>query len=183
MFLGPCHPLPTWTGNTPDAFRGSLYYLLEGEATFAKPRAATRDDLTVAQLGRIGAEPWVEREFIAARDESAGGYEILKKLDPATVPAHCREPLLEQQAIGEYLYRTFRTTVNVTQFLRVKEKGGDNRAALVAIAQDELANARDARTIFERAPYLSHHLRLDVGVNESVKMIDAKAALLEEFAK
>ena len=183
MFLGPCHPLPTWTGETPDAFRGSLYYLLEGEATFSPPRAATRDDLTVAQLGRIGAEPWVEREFIAARDESAAGYDILKKLDSAALPAHCREPLLEQQAIGEFLYRTFRTTVNVIHFLRAKEKGGDNRAALVAIAQDERTNARDARTIFERAPYISHHLRLDVGVNESVKMIDAKVKLLDEFLK
>ncbi len=183
MFLGPCHPLPTWTGETPDAFRGSLYYLLEGEATFSPPRAATRDDLTVAQLSRIGAEPFVEPEFTAARDESAAGYEILKKLDPQTLRPHCRDELIEQQAIGEYLYRTFRTTVNVIQFLRTREKGGDNRTPLAAIAKDEMENTRAARRMYEVAPFLSHHLRLDVGVNESVKMIDVKATLLTEFLK
>ena len=37
--------------------------------------------------------------------------------------------------------------------------------------------------MYEVAPQLSHHLRLDVGVNESVKMIDAKVALLKEYLK
>jgi len=181
LFLGPCHPLPTWTGPTPDAFRGSLYYLLEGEATFSPPRAATRDDLTVTSLARIGPQPFVEHEFTIARDESVAGYKILRKLDLAKLPPHCREELIEQQAVGECLYRTFRTTVNVIRFLRAKEQGGDNGAALQEIAKDELENTRAARTIYQRAPYLSHHLRLDVGVNESVKMIDAKLALLEGF--
>lgn len=183
MFLGPCHPLPTWQGPTPDAFRGSLYYLLEGEATFAKPRAPKRDDLTVGQLGRIGAQPWVEDEFAAARDNSAAGYELLSKFDASKLPPHCRDELFEQQAIGELLYRTFCTTVNTIRFLRAKEKGGDNRASLVKIAKEELKNTRAARRIYEVAPYLSHHLRLDIGVNESVKMIDTKVKLLEEFLK
>jgi hypothetical protein len=174
MFLGPCHPLPTWTGPTPDVFRGSLFFLLEGEATFSPPRAATRDDFTVAELSRIGAEPYVEPEFTAARDEAARGHAILAKLDAASLPPHCRDELVEQQAIGELLYRTFRTTVNLIRFLRQRD---------VAIATDELENTRAARTIYERAPYLSHHLRLDVGVNESVKMIDAKLKLLEAFLK
>jgi hypothetical protein len=180
LFLGPCHPLPTWTGSTPDAFRGSLYYLLENEATFAKPRAATRDDLTISTLAQIGADPIIEREFTTAMTESAAGHEILKKLNAEKLPHHCREALIEQQAIGEYLYRTFRTTVNLTRFFRTKEAGGD-RAKLIEVAQDELQNSRDARTIYERAPYLSHHLRLDMGANESVRMIDAKVKLLEEF--
>jgi hypothetical protein len=172
MFLGPCHPLPTWDGAAPDAFRGSLYYLLEGEATFAKPRAATRDDFTVAQLDRIGTQQYVEREFTAAMTSSASGYEILSKLDPRKLPPHCREELIEQQCLGELLYRTFRTTVNLIRFLRQRTH---------EVAKDELENTRAARTIYERAPYLSHHLRLDVGVDESMKMIDEKVRLLEEF--
>jgi hypothetical protein len=181
LFLGPCHPLPTWTGPTPDAFRGSLYYLLEAEATFAKPRAATRDDLTVLSLGHLQYAPYVEREFTAAMTEAAAGHEILKKIDPQSLPPHCREALIEQQAIGEYLYRTFVSTVNLIRFLKAKEAGGDNRAKLVEAAKDELENTKSARTIYERAPYLSHHLRLDMGAHESIRMIDAKVELLEKY--
>jgi hypothetical protein len=115
--------------------------------------------------------------------EAAAGHEILKKLDPQKLPPHCREALVEQQAIGEYLYRTFVSTVNLIRFLKAKEAAGDNRAELALAAKDELENTKSARTIYERAPYLSHHLRLDLGANESIKMIDAKVALLEEFLK
>jgi hypothetical protein len=113
--------------------------------------------------------------------EAAAGHEILKKIDPQTLPPHCREALVEQQAIGEYLYRTFVSTVNLIRFLKAKEAGGDNRSKLVEAARDELENTKSARTIYERAPYLSHHLRLDMGANESIKMIGAKVELLEKY--
>jgi retron-type reverse transcriptase len=96
-----------------------------------------------------------------------------------------REELIEQQAIGEYLYRTFRATVNTIRFVRrVEEVGGKRetiKPELVEIAKDELENARAARKTYEIAPWLSHKLRLDVGINDSLVMIDEKIRLLEGY--
>jgi hypothetical protein len=105
---------------------------------------------------------------------------MLQSIDTTPLAQHHRDEVIEQQAIGEYLYRQFRTTTNVIRFLRLKEKG--QTTDLPAIAKDELDNTRAARSIYERAPWLSHHLRLDLAMNPSIQMIDAKIALLEAFA-
>jgi hypothetical protein len=181
-FLGPCHPLPTWTGATPDAFCGSLYYLQEVEATFSHAHEKSRDDLTLHSTKQLGSEHDVmifESEFSVARDHAKAGYDVLQSLDASALPAHQRDELIEQQAIGEYLYRQFRTTANVIRFLHLREK--NQASELPTIAKDELENTRAARSIYERAPFLNHKLRLDLATNDSVAMIDAKIALLESF--
>lgn len=184
-FLGPAHPLPVWApgGPTPDAFRGNLYYLAEAEASLSNARAAARDDLTLTSARALGgpAEA-IQIEFAKARDAAGLGHELLLKLQLDGLPPALREEAVEQQAIGEYLYRTFRTTVNVIYFLRLKEgnvKDADER--FTGIARDELENTRAARAMYEVAPWLNHKLRLDIGVPDSVQMIDAKLRLLEAF--
>ena len=83
-FLGPCHPLPSWTGPTPDAFCGSLYYLQEVEATFSHAHEKSHDDLTLHSAKQLGSERDVilfESEFSVARDHAKAGYDILQSLD------------------------------------------------------------------------------------------------------
>jgi len=120
-----------------------------------------------------------EGEFAAARDHAKAGYDILQSIDTTPLAPHIRSEVIEQYAIGEYLYRQFRTTVNVIRFLRAKEQSQTND--LKPIAKDELENTRAARAVYEKAPWLSHHLRLDLAMNPSIQMIDAKIALLEAF--
>jgi hypothetical protein len=181
-FLGPCHPLPTWTGPTPEPFRGSLYYLQEMDATFSHSHENSRDDLTLGSTSPFGNANTIsifEGEFAAARDHAKAGYDILQSIDTTPLAPHIRSEVIEQYAIGEYLYRQFRTTVNVIRFLRAKEQSQTND--LKPIAKDELENTRAARAVYEKAPWLSHHLRLDLAMNPSIQMIDAKIALLEAF--
>jgi hypothetical protein len=185
-FLGPAHPLATEDGPTPQVFHGSLFYLLEGEATFSPPRSRGQDDLTLRVLpwGNGAAAQVMEDEFARARDAASGGYEILKGLKVAELPATIQEQVQEQQAIGEYLYRTFRATVNTLRFLRVRAAGLGNRAklaALVEIARDELENTRQARRVYEVAPWLNHALRLDVGCSDSIQMVDEKIRMIERI--
>ena len=88
-FLGPCHPLPTWTGPTPDAFCGSLYYLQEVEATFSHAHEKSHDDLTLHSTKQLGSEHDVmifESEFSVARDHAKAGYDILQSLDASALP-------------------------------------------------------------------------------------------------
>ncbi len=181
-FLGPCHPLPTWTGPTPDAFCGSLYYLQELDATFSHTHEKSRDDLTLHSTKQLGSESGViifESEFSVARDHAKAGYDILQSLEAKGLPPHQRDELIEQQSIGEYLYRQFRTTTNVIHFLRLREK--NQTSELPAIAKDELENTRAARSIYEQAPWLNHKLRLDLATNDSIAMIDAKIDLLVKY--
>jgi hypothetical protein len=77
------------------------------------------------------------------------------------------------------LYRSYRATVNTIRFLRLKE--ADKAAELPAIARDELENAQGARSVYERAPWLNHNLRLDMGGPDSLAMIDEKVRLLQAF--
>jgi hypothetical protein len=191
-FLGPCHPLPVWdpNGAVPGAFRGNLYYLLEAEPTGTDVSKRPKDDLTLTsthQLDLSGGHTaaTIEGEFALARDAAGRGHELLTKIDGSKLPPHEASELAEQKAIGEYLYRTFVATVNTIQFIRlIEEAKGDRasiRAALVDIAQDELANAKSARTMFENAPWLNHKLRLDVGMPDSLSMMDEKIRLLEKY--
>jgi hypothetical protein len=194
-FLGPCHPLPVWDPNTtvPDAFKGQLYYLLESEATFSSTPTTAKHDLTMTSTGQLGvfANPAhvvdIEAEFARARDSAAAGYDILKTIDPDKFPQHVKDELIEQQAIGEYLYRTYRATVNTIRFIRlIEEAKGDRNAIrdqLLPIAKDELENAQLARKVYERAPWLNHKLRLDMGGPDSLAMIDEKVRLLETYVK
>jgi hypothetical protein len=192
-FLGPCHPLPVWGPDqpVPDAFRGNLYYLLEGEASFSHPHSAGKDDLTLtrsAQLKAVGdAAPIeaIEAEFARARDAARRGHEILFALKPGRVADDARAEWIEQQALGEYLYRTFVATVNTLKFIRISEAAAQAgaRAELRAIARDELENARAARGIYAQAPWLNHALRLDVGAPDSLVMIQEKLRLLEEYLR
>ncbi|MEO6436977.1 MAG: hypothetical protein ABIP55_14625, partial [Tepidisphaeraceae bacterium] len=188
-FLGPCHPLPLWdpNGRVPDDFRCELFYLQEHEATLTDTRIRQRDDLTLTASHQLGGMPVpvIEAEFTLARDSARKGYEILSGLDLSKLPPHVKEEAIEQQAIGEYLYRTYRTTVNVIQFNRMVEAAkGDRqsiRPALTELVTDELENTRAAAKVYDAAPWLNHNLRLDVGVPDSTGMIRAKVALLEEF--
>jgi hypothetical protein len=176
-FLGPCHPLPVWEGETPEAFRGELFYLAEERATFEPPAGKRSDDLTlrsVAQLGNAVPVEIVLREFARARDLAREGYEALQKLDDSSGEAS------EQRAIGELLYRTFEATVNTIRFLRERE-GGGKIDVLKQIATEELDNARAAKVMYESTPWLNHALRLDVGCPDSLTMINEKIHLLEKF--
>jgi hypothetical protein len=178
MFLGPAHPLPTPTGGTPAAFRGSLYYLTEADETFTSPRPRGGDDLTLRSAQQLAGGPplgVITEEFAAARDASATGHEILSKIPLDPLQPACREEVAEQQAIGEYLYRTFRTTGNVMRFLSAVPE------SRVEIAKDEIENTRCARDVYVRTPWLNHALRLDVGAPDSIAMIDEKLKLLEAF--
>ena len=176
-FLGPAHPLPVWQGDTPDAFRGDLFYLAEERATFEPPPARRSDDLTlhsIAQLGNAVPIDIVQREFTRARDLSREGHEILSALKGDDAE------LREQQSIGEYLYQTFEATVNTIHFLRERE-GANNPARLREIAASELENARAAKRLYESTPWMNHALRLDVGCPDSLVMVNEKIRLLEKF--
>ena len=176
-FLGPCHPLPVWEGETPQAFRGELFYLAEERATFEPPAGKCSDDLTlrsIAQLGNAVPIEIVQREFAHARDLAREGYEMLTKLDSSDGEVR------EQQAIGEQLYRTFEATVNTIRFLRERE-GGGKVDVLRQIAKEELANAQAAQVMYESTSWLNHALRLDVGCPDSLSMINEKIRLLAKF--
>ena len=170
--------------STPAAFRGSLYYLTESDATFTPPRPRGGDDLTLTSLAKLAGGPpidVIEDEFTAARDASATGHEILSNIALDPLPPTCREEVVEQQAVGEYLYHTFRTTVNVIRFLRAKESASASKPAQVEIAKDEHENTKTSREVYARAPWLNHALRLDVGCPDSLVMIDEKLKLLDAF--
>ena len=49
------------------------------------------------------------------------------------------------------------------------------------IAREELENARAAKRIYEKAPWLNHDMRLDLGAPDSVRMVDEKIRLLEGY--
>ncbi|HVF09493.1 MAG TPA: hypothetical protein VNA16_01750 [Abditibacteriaceae bacterium] len=186
MFLGPAHPLPVWEGETPDAFRGHLYYLVELEATFSDTHIHARDDLTLHSLQQHGpfifglSHELLESEFATARDLASEGCRILEAVDVPALPPHERSEVEEQRAMGEYLHQTFRTTFNTLKFIRLKEAGAE-RSTLHEIAYDELGNTRNARRIYEAAPWLNHALRLDVGMPDSIRMVEEKIRLLEAY--
>jgi hypothetical protein len=189
-FLGPCHPLPVWDekGSVPDAFRGNLYYLLEAEATFTSQKKKPSDDLTLTATHQLGIPegdgPFnaVLAEFVLARDHARRGHELLQTLEPSKFVPHVRDEVIEQRALGEYLYRTFVATVNVLRFNRLKEKDATKNAdELRQIAKDELENAQAAMKVYQAAPWLNHALRLDVGAPDSVAMLTEKITLLGRF--
>lgn len=184
-FLGPCHPLPVWspTGSIPTAFFGNLYYLQETEASFSNARIEAKDNLVLTTTGGLGAPAdKVQAEFERARDAAAAGHKVLQSLKSDGLSPTVKAELIEQQAIGEYLYRTFRTTVNVIHYIRLREGNvPDADARYNELAKDELENTKAAGKVYEVAPWLNHKLRLDVGVNDSVKMIEEKVKLLEGF--
>ena len=87
--------------------------------------------------------------------------------------------MVEQQAVGEYLYRTFRTTVNVIDWLRLREgnvKPDDPRYA--ELARDELGNARGALKVYAAALWLNHKLRIDFGMNDRVTLVEEKIRMI-----
>ena len=188
-FLGPCHPLPVWDakGTVPEAFKGNLYYLLEHEPSLNDARTRQKDDLTFTATHQLGGAPVipVEAEFSLARDAAARGYELLRAIKTDELPEGAAAEIAEQVAMGELLYRTFRATVNSIRFVRlVEEAKGERekiRAKLVEIAADELENARAAKAMYERMPWLNHELRLDVGMPSSLAMLREKVRLLEAF--
>src|SRR4029077_2278027 len=97
-FLGPCHPLPVWDpkGTIPDAFRGTLYYLLEVEATGTDATKRPKDDLTLTSTRQLdGPAIAIETEFAKARDAAGKGHDLLAKIDPSKLPATLREELIE----------------------------------------------------------------------------------------
>ena len=179
-FMGPAHPLPVWEGEMPEVFRANLFYLAEGEYSFSKQRVAAKDDLTLHALAQLGNDPpveIVEREFAMAMKLAREGYEILRGLGAIE-----DEEVREQQAMGEYLYRTLRATTNTIRFLRERE-GKKDAAQMKEIAAEELENARGAAEMYERTPWLNHALRLDVMCNDSVAMTREKIRLLEKYVR
>ena len=72
--------------------------------------------------------------------------------------------------------------MNTLKFIRLRESGAP-KDQLQTIARDELDNARAAKQIYASAPWLNHNMRLDVGAPDSVKMVDEKIRLLEQFLK
>jgi hypothetical protein len=127
----------------------------------------------------------IASEFARARDASADGHHALQAIDPSPLPPAARAEMAEQRAVGELLYRTFVATVNTIRVLRLTEQAHGQhekiRPTLSEIAADELDNARAARKLYQSAPWLNHNLRLDVGMNDSVAMLDEKIRLLEAY--
>jgi len=182
MFLGPIHPLPVWEGETPDAFRGNLYYMAESAASLSDEYVNRRDDLTLSRIEQLHGAPveLLAREFAHARDKAQLGWEILRGIKPEELPEHQRAEVEEQHAVGEYLYRTFRTTLNTLLYLEALESGTGEKT-LREVARDELYNSREAVRIYEAAPWLNHKLRLDVGMPDSTGVLTEKIRLLEQF--
>jgi hypothetical protein len=187
MFLGPCHPLPVWSPkeNVPEAFKGNLFYLLESEPTFSSARNGAKDNFVLTGSQLEGPIEWAEAEFSIARDAAKRGHDLLTAMKTDGLPPHVRDEIAEQQAMGEYLYRTYVATVNTLKLIRISEAAAgakkDAKAELLPIAREELENARAARAMYERAPWLNHALRLDVGAPESLGMVDEKVRLLENY--
>lgn len=185
LFLGPGCPLPVWTGPTPAAFLGNFFYLAEAEPTGDSSRKGAHDDFTIHAAGELAGPPLAvqEAEYAAARDHAAAGHALLQKLDASKLDPATRDELAEQQAVGEYLYRTFVTCHNLVRFLRLRDTAKAPKADLVSLVRDELVNTTAARSLYERAPWLNHSLRLDVGAPESLAMCAEKIRLLQGYVK
>jgi len=89
----------------------------------------------------------------------------------------------EERALVEYLARTWRTTWHTVRFLLARRRWAatseeEYRAAMLAVARDEFANARDARQLFRAYPWLNLRLRVDGEYPDSLAMLDAKLAHL-----
>ncbi len=190
-FLGPCHPL-LWEPDepVPEIFHAALYYLQENEATFATTAKNVRHALVMTDLpddfvrGRVrlpaGSDLWtlVVSEYGAAAAAAGQAYEILREAATAA-GAEPGTALGEELALVEFLARTWRTTWHTVRFLLARRgwaaTGEEaHRAAMVAVARDELANARDARHLFSAKPWLNLGLRVDSEYPDSLAMLDAK---------
>jgi hypothetical protein len=189
-FLGPAHPLPLWEGDTPDVFRATLFYLAEERESFDLGRLDARDDIVMRRVDQAvdlprGCEPeeaWsiLEREFAAARDAARDGLALLMAVDVGDLVAGERAELDEQRALGEHLYRSFRTTLNVLRSIRLRDDG--QAAALAAVVGDEEENTVGALALLERAPWLDLRLRSDMEIAASADMLQAKLELLRTHA-
>lgn len=192
-FIGPAHPL--FFGDEPekrDEFQALLYFLQENEETFSRTVSEIKHSLVMEQIpySRI-------RGILKADDEEAYFTVFMSEFERALAAAKeamdilaalpepsdetLRTALAEEQQLCELIYRTFQSTVNTFTFLSAKENG--NTARMLEIAESELDNAKNARRLFVESPWLDLALRVDGKYPSSLRMIDAKIAIMEEEVK
>ncbi|MGH2558827.1 MAG: hypothetical protein ACRDJH_07165, partial [Thermomicrobiales bacterium] len=190
-FIGPCHPLPLDSAiPSPERYSAALYYLQENEATFATTAKEIRHSLLVEELPAHprahafevgdGRDAWsvVLAEWEACVAAAARAYRALRDITAVD------DAVAEELAITEWLYRTWRTTLNTLRVLLARKDGealpsaarGD---AIRAVMDDELPNAQAARRIVREHPWLNLRLRMDGDYPDSLRMLDEKIALLE----
>jgi len=200
MWLGPAHPLPTWTGTTPEIFTPCCRLDLQGSDPGSDQLRLVHDNLVLTSTAQMRVNPapdmhpedsraytsppcdltlW-EREFEIARNLAFDGWQELNLIDSVGLSNAARAEVDEQLILGEYLYRTFVTTCNTLRFIVLKEQGAP-LPKLQTIARDEYINTAAAQSLYERAPWLNLNLRLDGAFPDILKIVDAKTRLLTEF--
>ncbi len=195
-FIGPAQPLLFGEEGSPySEFEALLYYLQENEETFSSTVNEVKHSVILHRLPermfrsfiRLEREEeaidLVIRERRKATEHSTAAYEIVRRL--SSEDAVVQAALQEEAIVVEFLHRTFLSTEHTYSFLREKERldpagGKDYNAEMLRIAAAELDNARRARHIYEKAPWLDIALRVDGKYPSSVTMLERKIALLEE---
>ncbi|WP_409342807.1 hypothetical protein [Paenibacillus sp. MBLB4367] len=189
-FIGPAHPL-FFGGEAEkrEEFQALLYYLQENEETFSKTVVEVRHSLVMEEIpysrirGVLKADDEEAyftvfmNEFRQALSASKEAVYILAGI-PEPADPNVRAALAEEQQLCELIYRTFLSTVNAFTFLSHKETG--DTAGMLQVAESEIGNARAARRLFEQSPWLDLSLRVDGKYPSSLRMIDAKIAIMEE---
>lgn len=195
-FIGPAHPLLFDPDEpVPDLFHALLYYLQENEESFSDMVIEAKHSLVTAKIPlpflSYVIQPdqgqdlmdLVIGEYGLAVSAARQAAEIIAGLEP---PADLvgAEILREERVLVGCIYRTFRSTWNTMRFLHTRDlylQDGQPGMyeALLEIAKDELENARQAKPLFEDAPWLDLSLRVDGKFPSSLQMIDAKIKMLE----
>ncbi|PYI50880.1 hypothetical protein [Paenibacillus flagellatus] len=195
-FIGPAHPLLFEPDEpVPELFHCYLYYLQELEETFSTTVSEVKHSLVLEKLPVAywssivrpdeGRElvPLMLDEYEAAAACAARSYALVRDLPEPDDDAG-RIALAEEKLLIEAVSRTMATMRHSYRFLRAKAEyadRGDPEAMrdMVAAASAELDNARAARAVWEKAPWLNIGLRVDGKYPDNLEMLDAKIAMLE----
>jgi hypothetical protein len=189
-YIGPAHPL--FFGDEAEKreeFQALLYYLQENEETFSTTVNEVKHSLVMEEVphNMIRAVMRVEteedywsvfmREYELAMQYAQEAVKILEVL-PESDDAVIQTSLTEEKQLCELVYRTFRSTVNTYKFLYCKQAG--NRSGMLETAENEMENAKQARSIYIGSPWLDLSLRVDGKFPSSVRMIDTKIKIMKE---
>ncbi|MDF2670744.1 MAG: hypothetical protein K0R67_3050 [Paenibacillus sp.] len=199
-FLGPAHPL-IYEGDraVPDSFTGRLYYLQELEETFSPHIREIRHTLVLDRIPLaflagamvvdegIRVEDILVREYTKGADAAYRAYSLLSSMKRPAAEPELLSNLEEETLLCEMFYRTFLTCAHTYRFLDLKQIaiGLDDAGKMTidreiaALAAEELANARAALPLYEKAPWLDLSLRMDGQYPSSRDMLIEKISMLE----